>query len=84
MTVLDLGARFGPDSNVLEIGCGTEYHYVDDVISSDCRRWQKFILGKLNGFVLWYLSFFSAWLEYIIHRVTISKLIMLAREKILT
>ena len=60
---------------------GTECHYLDDVIFSEGRRWQKYVLGKLNGFLLRYLPFFSVWLEYIMHRVTISKLIMLAREK---
>ena len=60
---------------------GTQCYYVDDVIFSDGRRCKKFILGKLNGFILRYLPLFSVWFEYIMHRGTISKLIMLAREK---
>jgi len=51
------------------------------VIFSDGGRWQKYILGKLNGFMLRYLPLFSVWFEYIMHRGTIAKLIMLAREK---
>ena len=35
----------------------------------------------MNGFILRYLPVFSVWFEYIMHRVTISKLTMLAREK---
>ena len=60
---------------------GTECHYIDDVIFSDGRRFQKYILGKLNGFLLRYLPLFSVWLEYIIHRGTITKIITLARRK---
>ena len=60
---------------------GTECHYIDDVIFSDGRMWQKYILGKLNGFMLRYLPLFSVWFEYIIHRGTISKLTMLTRRK---
>jgi glycosyltransferase involved in cell wall biosynthesis len=51
------------------------------VIFSEGRRLQKYILGKLNGFMLRYLPLFSVWFEYIIHRGTISKLTMLARRK---
>ncbi len=60
---------------------GTECHYIDDVIFSEGRRWQKYVLGKLNGFLLRYLPLFSVWFEYIIHRGTISKLTTLARRK---
>jgi len=60
---------------------GTECHYIDDVIFSEGRRWQKYILGKLNGFLLRYLPILSVWCEYIIHRNTISKIIMIARRK---
>ena len=60
---------------------GTECHYINDVIFSDGRRCQKYVLGKLNGFMLRYLPLFSVWFEYIIHRGTISKLTMLARRK---
>jgi len=51
------------------------------VIFSDDRIWQKYILGKINGFMIRYLPLFSVWFEYIIHRSTISKLTTLARIK---
>ena len=60
---------------------GTECHYINDVIFSDDRIWQKYILGKINGFMIRYLPLFSVWFEYIIHRSTISKLTTLARIK---
>jgi glycosyltransferase involved in cell wall biosynthesis len=60
---------------------GTECHYIDDVIFSEGRRWQKYMLGKLNGFVLRYLPFLSVWLEYIIHSGAISNITILARRK---
>ena len=60
---------------------GTVCHYIDDVIFSEGRRWQKYILGKMNGFLLRYLPLLSVWFEYIIHRNTISKITMLARRK---
>jgi len=60
---------------------GTECHYIDDVIFSGGRRWQKYILGKLNGLLLRYLPILSVWFEYIIHRNTISKIIIIARRK---
>jgi len=60
---------------------GTECHYIDDVIFSEGRRWQKCILGKLNGFLLRYLPILSVWCEYIIHRNAISKIIIIARRK---
>jgi len=60
---------------------GTECHYINDVIFSDGGRLQKYILGKLNGFMLKYFPLFSVWFEYIIHSVTISKIKMLARRK---
>jgi glycosyltransferase involved in cell wall biosynthesis len=60
---------------------GTECHYINDVIFSDGGRWQKYILGKLNGFMLKYFPLLSVWFEYIIHSVTISKIKMLARSK---
>ena len=63
------------------IKAGTECHYIDDVIFSEGRRWQKYILGKLNGFVLRYLPFLSVWLEYIIHSGAISNITILARRK---
>ena len=51
------------------------------MIFSDDRIWQKYILGKINGFMIRYLPLFSVWFEYIIHRSTISKLTTLARIK---
>ena len=51
------------------------------MIFSDGGRWQKYILGKLNGFMLKYFPLLSVWFEYIIHSVTISKIKMLARSK---
>ena len=60
---------------------GTECHYLDDVIFSDGKRWQKYIYGKLNGFMLKCLPLFSVWFESIIHRGAISKITMLARRK---
>jgi len=60
---------------------GAECHYLDDVIFSDGRGWQKYILGKLNGFLLRYIPLLCVRFEYIIHRSTISKLAMLARSK---
>jgi len=51
------------------------------VIFSDGRGCQKYILGKLNGFILRYLPILSVWFEYMIHLSTISKLTTLARGK---
>ena len=63
------------------INAGTECYYIDDVIFSEGRRWQKYILGKLNGFLLRYLPLLSVWCEYIIHRNTILKITKIARKK---
>jgi len=62
-------------------GIGTECYYINDVIFSDGRRWQKYMLGKLNGFLLRYLPLLSVWCDYIIHRNTILKIIKIARRK---
>ena len=60
---------------------GVECHFIDDVILSDGRRWQKYIIGKLNGFMLRYMPLLSVWFEYIMHRNAILKTTMLARRK---
>ena len=60
---------------------GTECYYINDVMFSDGRRWQKYMLGKLNGFLLRYLPLLSVWCEYIIHLNTILKIIKIGRRK---
>ena len=59
---------------------GTECHYINDVVITDGKIWQKYILGKLNGFMLRYLPFLSVWFEYRTHHNAISKITTLARE----
>ena len=60
---------------------GAECNYIDDIIFSDGKKCQKYILGKLNGFLLRYLPLLSVWCEYIIHRNTILKITKIARKK---
>ena len=60
---------------------GVECHSIKDVIFSNGSKWQKYILGKINGFSLKILPFFSVWIDFLIHIKTIYKISLLARKE---
>jgi len=60
---------------------GVECHSIKDIIFSNGRKWQKYMLGKLNGFSLKILPIFSVWNEFLMHIITIYKILRLTRKK---
>lgn len=60
---------------------GIECYYLTDVICSNGGVFQKYLLGKINGFILRFLPRASIAAEYIIHFSAVKKLITLIRER---
>jgi glycosyltransferase involved in cell wall biosynthesis len=62
---------------------GVECYNVSDVIFTKGTKLRKYLLGKLNGFIIKYLPKFSVWIEFLIHYFTIRTLnLIIKKEKV--
>lgn len=60
---------------------GVECYYIEDIIFSGNHNWRKYILGKLNGFVLRVIPLFSVWCDFIVHSLTIYRILTIVKNK---
>ena len=60
---------------------GVECYYIEDIIFSGNHNWKKYILGKLNGFVLRVIPLFSVWCDFIVHSLTIYRILTIVKNK---
>jgi len=60
---------------------GIRCYYLNDPIYKNCYTYKKFLLLKLNGFVLRYLSSMSVLVQYIIHLKTIHDMESIIRKE---
>ena len=60
---------------------GVECYYIEDIIFSGNHNWKKYILGKLKGFVLRVIPLFSVWCDFIVHSLTIYRILTIVKNK---
>jgi len=61
--------------------CGIKCYYLNDPIYENCFTYKKFLLLKLNGFVLRYFSRLSVLIKYIVHLKTIHNMESIIRKE---